>query len=405
MSVKDQNSLSGHMKPATYVSWSKNDHALTMIDANADNKEGKLLLVDSDIALQPQLAVQKVLFSGNKNKTGSFDRVVTYASVVYDLCNNVQNENYGNVMNTEHCLLDVDRNYMPISLHISPLMVRDKPDSDSESTIMDLSWPKGNPVNNGVLEDTYLDTEYLLKYPSVDRITTTLKQLGPAAMIYKVDISRAFRQIKIDPADIDLLGFKLKNKYFLDLSIAFGYHNGSQIFQRCADAICFIMSQHGFHHLHKYIDELIYTGLPSEIHRSYEFLTQLLADLGLDISLKKLVPPTTSITCLGIQIDAIQRTISITHSKLQEIVKLCHTWTSKTYYSKKDLQSLLGSLLYITKCVAPARYFLNRMLKLLRLNAQVSKILLTQSFFRDLAWFNTFMATYNGIRFYDHSNH
>ena len=87
---------------------------------------------------------------------------------------------------------------MPISLHTSPLMVRDKHDSDSKRTIVDLSWSDGNSVNDGILNDMYLDTEYLLKYQSVYRITTTLKQLGPAAMINKIDISRAFRQIKTD---------------------------------------------------------------------------------------------------------------------------------------------------------------------------------------------------------------
>ena len=65
--VKDQNSLSGYMKPDAYGLWSENNYASTMIDANADNKEGKPLLVESDISLQPQLAVPKVLFSGNKN--------------------------------------------------------------------------------------------------------------------------------------------------------------------------------------------------------------------------------------------------------------------------------------------------------------------------------------------------
>ena len=160
---------------------------------------------------------------------------------------------------------------MPSSMQISPLMVRDKQDSDSKRTIMDLSWLRGNSVNDGVLKDTYLDTEYLLKYPSVDPITTTLKQLRLAAMIYKIYISRAFRQIKVDPADIDLLGFKFKNKYFLDLSVDFGYPNGSQIFQRCTDAIHFIMSQHGLQILHNYIDDLIYTALPPEIHSSYKF--------------------------------------------------------------------------------------------------------------------------------------
>ena len=105
-------------------------------------------------------------------------------------------------------------------------------------------------------------------------------------MIYKIDISRAFCQIKVDPGDIDLLGFKFQNDYFLDLSVAFGYRNGSQICQRCTDAIRFIMAQHGFPYLHNYIDDLIYIGLPSEIHKSYKFLTELLEKLGLDISVK-----------------------------------------------------------------------------------------------------------------------
>ena len=130
----------------------------------------------------------------------------------------------------------------PIHLHTSPLMVRNKQDSDSKRTIMDLSWPKGNSVNCGVRKDVYLDTEFILKDPSVDCITSFLRKLGPAAMIYKIDISRAFCQIKVDPGDIDLLGFKFENKYFLDLSVAFGYQNGSQIFQRSTDAIRFIMS-------------------------------------------------------------------------------------------------------------------------------------------------------------------
>ena len=271
-------------------------------------------------------------------------------------------------------------------------------------TLKGLSWPLGFSVNHGVTKDMYLGTEFTLKYPSLDQITATLRKLGPAAMIYKIDISRAFRQIKVDPGDIDLLGFKCKDDYFIDLSVAFGYRNGSQIFQRCTDAIRFIMSQHGFPNLHNYIDDLIYIGLPSEIEKSYAFLLDLLAQLGLDISMKKLVPPSTAVTCLGIHIDTVARNIAIPPKKLQEIVTICKNWESKTYCSKRDLQSLLGSLLYITKWVAPARSFLNRMLELLRENVHTSKILLTTAFFKDLAWFNTFLENYNGVTFYDQPN-
>ena len=179
----------------------------------------------------------------------------------------------------------------------------------------------------------------------MDLITNSLRNLGPSAQMFKIDISRAFRHIKVDPGDIDLLGIKFQNQYFLDCSLAFGFHHGSLIFQRCTDAIRYIMAEHGYPSLFNYIDDLIYTGLPSQMDASFKFLKNLLAELGLDISPKKLVPPSTLVTCLGIRIDSINRTISIPPEKLAEIIELCAQWTSKTYCGKRDLQSLLGSLL------------------------------------------------------------
>ena len=117
------------------------------------------------------------------------------------------------------------------------------------------------------------------------------------------------------------------------------------------------MTSHGHKGLFNYVDDLIYTGLPSEIHNLYQFLLNLLQQLGLDISFNKLVSPATSVICLGILVDSVNRTISIPDQKLQEIKNTCHKWASKTYCSKTDLQSLLGLLLYITKCVKPARFF------------------------------------------------
>ena len=184
---------------------------------------------------------------------------------------------------------------------------------------MDLSWPKGASVNNGVSKDIYLGTHYDLKFPSDDLITNSLRNLGPAAQMFKIDISRAFRHIKIDPGDIDLLGIKFENKYFLDRSLAFGFHHGSLIFQRCTDAIRYIMTEHGFPLLFNYIDDLIYTGLPSKMDACFNFLKDLLTDLGLEISPKKLVPPATSITCLGILIDSVQKQFQFHKKSLQKL--------------------------------------------------------------------------------------
>ena len=86
--------------------------------------------------------------------------------------------------------------------------------------------------------------------------------------------------------------------------------------------------------------------------------------------------------------------------KLGQIMQVCEEWSDKRICTKNQLQSLLGLLLYVSKCVKPARYFLNRMLQLLRDNFDKNRIKVTSEFIKDLTWFKTFLASYNGVTFY-----
>ena len=99
---------------------------------------------------------------------------------------------------------------------------------------------------------------------------------------------------------------------------------------------------------------------------SYEALLALMAQLGLTVSDKKLVPPATCVTCLGVMIDMVQGTIAIPSEKLATILSEVRHWLHRDVVSKRQLQSILGLLLYVHKCVRPARVFLNRMMDLLR---------------------------------------
>ena len=57
-----------------------------------------------------------------------------------------------------------------------------------------------------------------------------------------------------------------------------------------------------------------------------------------------------------------------------------HQWSGKLFCTKNQLQSLPGSLVYVSKCVNPARQFLNRMSTLLREKVANKKVKLTESF-------------------------
>ena len=285
-------------------------------------------------------------------------------------------------------------------LHLSPFMTREKPGATNRRVIIDLSYPPNHSVNAGVSKDHYLGTDFVLTLPSIDTITNQIRKLGKGSLIYKVDISRAFRHVKIDPSDYYLLGLKLKH-YYLDTCLPFGFRHGSSIFQRLSDAIRFIMTCKG-HSITNYIDNLIGLGAPSEANAAFETLITLLGELGLQISDKKLVTPATRAVCLGVEVDTVNFTLSVPAEKLADIKHTCQMWRHKTACSKRDLQSLLGRLLYITKCVRTSRAFLNRMLALLRASDKVDLINLDFAFKQDLNWFCQFLPSFNGTAFFSH---
>ena len=174
------------------------------------------------------------------------------------------------------------------------------------------------------------------------------------------------------------------------------------MFQRILNMVRFIMRQEG-HSIWNYIDDFLCVSVPSKIVKTFTRLQSLLSELGLSISTKKLVPPSTRVTCLGIVVDTVEFSTSIPVEKLQVIKDMCNQWGTKAICTRKELQSLLGSLLYVAKCVKYARFFLNRMLALLHGNTGSKIIKITKEFKQDLNWFQRFLLVYNDVSFFNYT--
>ena len=162
--------------------------------------------------------------------------------------------------------------------HCSPFITRHKPNSDRRRVIIDLNWPQGASVNSGINKNTYLDSQFDLTFPSVDDITNEVKHLGRGALLYKVDVSHAFRQVKVDPGDYNLLGLEWNG-----MCLPFRTWHRSQIFQRISDAVRFLMRQAGFYIIN-YIDDYIEVGVTSIAQHSFDHLLALMKRLGLSVS-------------------------------------------------------------------------------------------------------------------------
>ena len=127
---------------------------------------------------------------------------------------------------------------------------------------------------------------------------------------------------------------------------------------------------------------------------SYETLYKVLQDLRIPVSNSKLCPPSTKITCLGIEIDSVQATLSIPEQKLDEILQNYKDFIKCKTFTKKQLQSLIGSLMFIHKVVKPARYFVNRLLETLRNIENTQRM--NQDVIKDVNWFLNFLKHFNG---------
>ena len=153
-------------------------------------------------------------------------------------------------------------------------MTHEKPGAPHRRVIIDLSFRAGKSVNAGVDSEQYLGLKFLLTLPTIDTITNKLVKLGKGALLYKIDISRAFRHVKIDPADNKYLGLHFQN-YFLDSCMPVGFRHGLTIFQRLSDAIRYIMNSKG-HHVTNYIDDIVGYAVKSKVQASFDTLYNLL---------------------------------------------------------------------------------------------------------------------------------
>ena len=71
-------------------------------------------------------------------------------------------------------------------IKISPLNTVPQKDTSERRVILDLSFPKGSPVNDHISKDVYLGEKVDLVYPKVDDFIQMIKQKGKAVHCFKL---------------------------------------------------------------------------------------------------------------------------------------------------------------------------------------------------------------------------
>ncbi len=227
-------------------------------------------------------------------------------------------------------------------------------DSDGR-VILDYSSPEGLSVNDGVK-----GMECALEHFDVGM--SMLSGLPAGTKMIKVDVKAAFRLIPVREEDRPLLDMEWRGKYYIDRCLPFGLSTSPPLWERVSRALEWVIRKYVTNHVSHFVDDFLIavpTGEDAEAVR--DRVLALFAYLGVPVSIKKLIGPTTRLEFLGVQVDSMKRLCEVAPAKQAELIrslrKFHHSWT----VSLKLLESTVGLLQFVTGVVRPGKAFIARL--------------------------------------------
>lgn len=195
---------------------------------------------------------------------------------------------------------------------------------------MDLSSPTNHSVNDGIDKDLCS-----LAYTSIDEVAKEIVRRGQGALMAKIDIQQAYRNVPIYPWDRTLLGMEWKGTIYVDKVLPFGLRSAPLIFSAVADGLTWMIRQKGVEH---YLDDFITVGDPEsqEYNQNLRVMVDTCNCTGTPVEQEKMEGPTTSIGFLGMELDSRAMQIRLPADKLTRLRELTAEWMGRKSGKKES---------------------------------------------------------------------
>lgn len=113
----------------------------------------------------------------------------------------------------------------------------------------------------------------------------------------------------------------------------------------------------------------------------------------------KLEGPCTRITFLGVMIDTEAISVSVPLQKRQKIHDLLADWVNKKWGVKKELQSLVGSLIWLCQVLPQGRPFIQRFIKAQEaVKNPHHHVRITKPMIADIKWWDNMIKKWPGTQ-------
>ncbi|SPO32044.1 uncharacterized protein UTRI_02601 [Ustilago trichophora] len=262
-----------------------------------------------------------------------------------------------------------------IQLVCSPVGVVPKPHSDKRRTIYHLSHPRKPGPRLPSINDGINTSFVTIHYESLDAIMDFIRE-HPSASLWKADLEDAFRHVIVAESDARLMGIHFDSQYFQECALAFGGRSSPFLFNLFAEFLHWLASfalqavspsSTSHSDVSHYLDDFFgASDTTAAAATPIQVLSLSAAALGFKLSHKKTVWDTTKLEILGIELDSVAQTASITQQRRQRILQLCSRIVKRGRASLLELQQVAGHLQFVTRVAPHGRAFLRRLYDAIR---------------------------------------
>ena len=260
--------------------------------------------------------------------------------------------------------------------------------------IHDCSRPHGFSLNSLAENEKF----------SFQSIQDAVDMVTPGCYLAKIDLSAAYRSVKIHPSEHTLAGlswtFTGDNHptIIYDTRLMFGARQAPQIFNELSQAVKRIMNFRGLQRIVCYLDDFLILGDSRQIVSKWTLeLITLLRYLGFSINYNKVMGPAQSLEFLGVEFDTTACVLRLSKLKMSRLLSDVKQLMSKSSASKRDLQSLAGKLNWASQVIHGGRPHLRRILdRINTLKGPSHRTRITSDMKKDLSWWIDFAALFNG---------
>ncbi|SPC62850.1 uncharacterized protein UHOD_11824 [Ustilago sp. UG-2017b] len=297
----------------------------------------------------------------------------------------------------------------PINMRLvcSPVGVVPKPHSDKRRTIYHLSHPRKPGTGLPSINDSIHTFFVTIHYESLDAIMDFICE-HPGTSLWKADLEDAFRHVIVAESDARLMDIHFDSRHYQECALAFGGRSSPFLFNLFAEFLHWLTAfalqtvspsstSHSdvSHYLDNFFGASETTASPAT---PIQVLSLSAAALGVKLSHKKTVWETTKLEILGIELDSVAQTASITQQRRQRILHLCSHIIEHGQASLLELQQVADHLQFVT-CVAPhGRAFLRRLYDIIwshykaPFGRQISKTMKAK-----LLWWINMLQSWDGV--------